>query len=204
MGEVTVVRDVELVKVGSWDTLTMRWDVTRETIASMLAARDAGVLRKPVVKLGHVDERFNGQPSFGHIDNLRAADGGDTLVGDLVLPEWLAAALPMHYPDRSVEARLNMVDSAGRTWPAVLTGVALLGAAAPAIADLTSLQDLVAASTVRLRTSDRRSSLSPRTELVVAAARRRRRATVSAKHSPASTHTTTIAAARRRRATRKD
>ncbi|WP_354561384.1 MULTISPECIES: hypothetical protein [Gordonia] len=177
MGEVERIRDVELAKVGEWGISTGDWTVTREDLRSAVEAHRAGVLRKPVIKLGHVDDRFDGQPAFGHIENLRLAHGGDTLVGDLVMPAWLAAAAPMHYPDRSVEALQGFRAADGRTWPLVLTGVALLGATAPGIDTLTSLQDLVAASTARI-------TLRPRT--------------------PArNTHTVLVAAARRRRATRK-
>ncbi|MGV9827299.1 hypothetical protein [Gordonia sp. NPDC003429] len=172
----TTVRDVELAKVGHWDTLTGTWSPTAADLQAAVDAHQARVLRRPVVKLGHTDPRFDGEPAFGHIDNLRV--DGETLLGDLVgVPAWLAAAMPTHYPDRSVEALCDFAGPDGRTWPLVLTAVALLGAERPAVTTLASLQELVTASAgrgrlvvARLTPADRHR----RTIVVAAAARRRR------------------------------
>ena len=174
MGDTRTVRDVELAKVGSWEISTGDWAVTRADLQSAVDAHRAGVLRKPIVKLGHTDARFDGEPAFGYIDDLRLADSGNTLIGDLVLPAWLAAAAPMHYPDRSVEALQGYQAPDGRRWPLVLTAVALLGATAPGIDTLASLQDLVAASTARITLRPRTPVRDHRTTVLVAAARRRR------------------------------
>ena len=172
------VTGVELVKVGTWEASTGPWTVTRADIAAMIDAFTAGAVRKPPIKLGHTDERFDGTPSFGFVDTLRATNNGTTLVGDLVLPEWLADAAPMHYPDRSVEAAYDFVDGDGTTWPLALTALALLGEAAPAITSLDSLQDLVAASArTRIALTIPGAGwpdTSYRTTVLVAAARRRR------------------------------
>lgn len=175
MPESRTVRDVELVKVGTWNTMTGTWEVTPADLRSILAADHAGALRKPIVKLGHTDPRFDGEPALGHIDNMRLTDGGNTLVGDLRgVPAWLADAMPTAYPDRSVEVVVDYKAADGRQWPLALTGVALLGIVRPSITNLASLQQqLVAASAsghiVLARHQPDRSRL-----VTVAAARRRR------------------------------
>lgn len=178
VAETRTIRDVELVRVGSHDISTGTWSVTRDDLAAAVAAHAAGIVSRPVVKLGHDDDRFDGTPAFGYIADIRLARGGDSIVGDLEVPAWLADALPIHYPRRSVEAVTGLKAADGTTHRLVLTAVSLLGATAPGIANLAELQELVAASTGRvvLTTTD----------------------------SPARTdHLTTIAAARRRRSNRK-
>lgn len=153
MGKTRTVPDVELIKVGTWNAMTGPWTVTAEHLRSVRDAHQAGVIRKPVVKLGHTDprfqleENFDAEPAFGHVDNLRLTDGGRTLVGDLLgVPAWLADSMPTAYPDRSVEAHVDFEATDGTTWPLVLTAVALLGVNRPGITDLASLQDLIAAT----------------------------------------------------------
>lgn len=115
--------------------------VTRADIASIIAAAPA--LPDPVIKIGHDDPRFSGSPSLGRIINLRTADQGNTLIGDLVdMPQWLADAAPKHFAQRSIEAVSNFVSN-GNVYRMVLTGLALLGASLPAVTDLDSLQDLL-------------------------------------------------------------
>ncbi|WP_419224192.1 hypothetical protein [Gordonia sp. CPCC 206044] len=137
---------IELVKTGVWEISTGIWTVTPADLRSAVDAHRAGVLRKPVIKLGHVDPRFDGDPAYGFVDNLALADAGHTLRGDLILPGWLADAAPMSYPDRSVEALIDYTDGDGRAWPLILSAVALLGATPPGIDDLTSLQHTVTAA----------------------------------------------------------
>ncbi len=174
VGETRTVENVELIRVGTWEISTGTWSPGRADLASAAAAFGAGVLRKPVVKLGHVDERFDGQPAFGYVDRVRLAAGGEVLLGDLVVPSWLAEAMPLHWPDRSVEAAQDYQAPDGTRWPLVLTGVALLGATAPGIDSLRSLQDLVAASRITLRPKLFRSGTDHGRTVLIAASRRRR------------------------------
>ena len=176
MADTSTLRGVELVKVGTHDISTGRWQVDTDDLRSVVDAFRAGVLRKPVGKLGHVDDRFDGTPSFGYVDNLRIASAGRTLLGDLVLPRWLADAAPMHWPDRSVEALQGFRDTTGREWPLVLTGVALLGSTNPGIDDLASLQELVAASSGRVTLRTPTPARNNHSTIVLVAAARRRRA----------------------------
>lgn len=170
----TRVAGIELVRVGSWSTSTGPWRVTASTLRAALDAHTAGVIRRPIVKIGHRDEPFVGEPAFGHIDAMRLSADGAALIGDLVVPAWLAAAMPANWPDRSVEAEIDWVDGDGRTWPCVISAVALLGAEAPAISSLKSLQDLVAASSSPRRVTARITPSHHHTVLVASARRRRR------------------------------
>lgn len=149
------VPDVELAKVGTWPASTGEIDITPEHLAAAVQSAQSSSLARPVVKLGHVDPRFDGEPAFGFVDNLRLADGGSTLVGDLVgLPAWLADILPSAYPNRSIEASLNYRDQTGKVHPFALTGLALLGVTPPAIGSLASLRDVAALYDVAAARSD--------------------------------------------------
>ena len=148
--ELVTIPGVELVKVGKWDASTGPFEVDRELLEHLVEAHGAHALRRPVLKLGHVDPRFDGQPAVGYVDNLRVE--GDVLLGDfLSVPKAFADIAATAFPDRSVEIFYEFTDQAGKTWPAVLTAVALLGASAPAVTDLSSWQgiaDLYTAATV--------------------------------------------------------
>jgi hypothetical protein len=184
MTELRTIPGVELLKVGVWQpggTHKGDWTVTSDHLAAAIEAHQAGVMRKPVIKIGHDDPRFTGGPALGYVDRLRLTDSGRTLVGDLVnVPAPVATLLPRAYPDRSIEALLDFTDQSGNTWPLVLTGLALLGAATPAVETLQSLQgvgelygvDVAAARRVILATNppDR-----DRVRAVAVAAARRRR-----------------------------
>jgi hypothetical protein len=138
------VPNVELLEVGQeWETSTGVFDFTQADLASCIASQDDPSLRTPVVKLGHVDTRqgFDGQPAFGKIENLRLTNNDQTLVGDLVgVPLWLAQIMATAYPRRSIEGQFEFTSRTGNTWPMVLTGVALLGDAYPAIDTLEDIK----------------------------------------------------------------
>ncbi|WP_194786667.1 hypothetical protein [Mycobacteroides abscessus] len=141
--DLRTVRGVELVKVGSWEISTGTWTVTAADLKAAVAAHAAGVLRKPVIKLGHQGPMRDAAPALGHVDGLRLTDDGQTLVGDLInVPARLAAVLASAYPDRSVEALIDYQDTDGTVWPLVLSALSLLGATAPGIDTLRSLQDV--------------------------------------------------------------
>lgn len=142
MAELRTLVGVDLIRVGSWEASTGAFIPTPGDLAAAVAAFDAGVLRKPILKLGHVDPRFDGEPAVGFVDHLRLSDGGRTLLGDFAaVPAWLADVMASAYPDRSIEGRYDYADPTGRVWPFLLTAVALIGVAAPAIGSLQSLQD---------------------------------------------------------------
>jgi len=182
--DLRTIPGVELIRCGVWDLSTGPWTVTPADLVAAVAAHRAGVLRKPVVKIGHLDERFDGEPALGHLDNLRIVDGGQTLIGDLVgVPALLADVAASAYPDRSVEGIQGFTDASGTSYGFVLTAVALLGATGPGVSTLRSLADVgqlygVAAATgrrvIRLHTTGSGPTDTRRRVVVRAAAARRR------------------------------
>lgn len=181
MAELASIAGVELFKAGTWDATGSPeggWTTTPQALAEALRAHQAGILRKPVIKIGHTDPRFDGGPALGYVDNLRLTDGGHTLVGDFVnMPASVAALVPHAYPDRSIEALIDYQAPDGSVWPLVLTAVALLGEAEPAVETLRSLQDVgdlygvpIAATRITMTTH----RINRARAVAVAAARRRR------------------------------
>lgn len=138
---------VELIRTGRWNISTGPWDASRDDLAAAVAAMSCPAVRKPVLKIGHTDDRFtpagDGEPAIGWVDNLRLTDGGHTLVGDYVgVPAWLDSIMASAYPDRSVEGTYRHRCQLGHTHPFVLTGVALLGVTPPGVGTLTPLNSL--------------------------------------------------------------
>jgi hypothetical protein len=134
---------VELVQAGQWDLSTGRVTFTRADLAAAVAALDCPAVRRPVLKLGHVDPRFDGEPAVGFVANMCLADGGHTVVGDYVgMPGWLGDVLASAFPDRSIEGCFDFKCQVGHTHPFVITAVALLGVSAPGVGTLESLQDV--------------------------------------------------------------
>lgn len=131
----TTIPDVELLEVGlDWATSTGVFSFTEDDLVSAIASQADPGVRTPIVKLGHVDPRFDGQPAFGRVENLRLTNNGQTLVGDLVaVPVWLASIMGSAYPRRSIEGFFSAETQTGNRHPFVLTALALLGDAYPAI-----------------------------------------------------------------------
>jgi len=136
--------NVELLEVGEdWACSTGVFTWTLEDLQSAIASQDDPFVRTPIVKLGHTDPRFDGQPALASVENLHLSPNGQTLIGDLVgLPLWLAQCMASSYPRRSVEGYFAYGTRAGKEWPFVLTGLALLGEAYPAIDSLEDVKAL--------------------------------------------------------------
>lgn len=146
MVNLVTVKDRELMKVGKWNVHKGgEFNVTPELIQSAIAAHQAGVLRKPTIRLGHNDPRFTGDPAVGWVDNVHVSEDGSTLYGDLVgVPKWLADNMPAAYPSLSIEGMYDYTAPDGTTHDFILTGLALLGATEPGIGALKSVQDVEA------------------------------------------------------------
>lgn len=135
---------VELARPGTWQLSSGKSEFT----AAML--RDAadfhastGGQRIPL-GFGHMDSRFDGDPAWGWLTNVRYDEDarGPVLLGDLVdLDDWVHAAAPKRWPHRSIEG-VKGVTFAGREYGLVLTRLALLGATPPGMPALKSLSDL--------------------------------------------------------------
>lgn len=141
--ELSNLPGVQLMRTGQWETSTGRFTFTPDDLAEAVAAQACPAIRKPVLKLGHTDPRFDGEPAVGWVESLAVSDDGHSLDGDYVgMPGWLGPVLASAYPDRSIEGEYRYKCALGHTHPFVVTAVALLGVTEPAIGTLESLQDV--------------------------------------------------------------
>lgn len=179
--QLVTVPGVELAKTGTWEISTGTWVVSEAMLTSAVDAAAAGVLRRPPLKLGHDDPRFDGEPAVGYIDNLRVTADGQALIGDYVgVPAWLADVLASAYPSRSVEGVNEVVAEDGTKYPFVLTAVALLGVTNPGISTIADIPAMygIAAKGVAL-TYTRTNQPPTAMAVALAAARRSRRSRVN-------------------------
>lgn len=138
------VPGVELARTGQWSASTGVSTITRDDLAAAVAAMDCPAVRDPIIKLGHTDPRFDGEPAFGRITNLSVRNAC-SLVGDLTgMPGWLGPILASAYPSRSIEGEWNHRCAVGHVHSFVITGLALLGITEPAIGSLAPLDDIAA------------------------------------------------------------
>jgi hypothetical protein len=141
------LRGVEIARPGAWQLSTGELQVTPKMLED--AARYAqakGASYHAPIKLGHHDDRFDGEPALGWLQNLRVEADADTsepvLVGDIEdMPAWLEEAAPRHWPKRSMEGWTGYVEG-GEKYELVVDGLALLGVTPPGIESLKSLRDL--------------------------------------------------------------
>lgn len=155
-GRMTTVdfRGIALCRAGEWNGLTGRATVTPEDLQAVVDAYQDREVDRARVKLGHVsslnDQALgDGAPAFGWVSNPRVSDDGKTLLGDLVdVPRRLGEVVGKAYKNVSVELRKNVKTPSGKTHPTVLSGLALLGAAAPAVKGLDDLVALYASEPI--------------------------------------------------------
>lgn len=140
---------VELARPGTWNLKSGQLTVTPRMLddAARFAAREGA--RPGYLKLGHDDPRFvagDGEPALGWLGNIRLEDdNGPVLKGDVTgMPDWLAAAAPTHWPDRSIEGYADYVHD-GQTYGLAIDGLSLLGVTPPGMSSIKSLRDLPAA-----------------------------------------------------------
>lgn len=145
-GTVTI-RDVELVRAGTWDAITGRVTITPDELDDIVAAAADPEVDAAPIKIGHLGawaDLGDSAPALGWVANVRRTDD-NRVVGDLVdVPQRLAAILPKAFRRRSVEMLANVRTVGGKVYKLALTGLALLGVAPPAVkglADLLALYD---------------------------------------------------------------
>lgn len=135
---------VELARPGIWQLSSGPREFTPQMLRDAADFFTASGGQRVPLGFGHMDRRFDGDPAFGWLSNVRYVDGdtGPVLLGDLVdLEDWVAAAAPSRWPNRSVEGVAGVTFN-GREYGLALTRVALLGATPPGIPVLKSLSDL--------------------------------------------------------------
>lgn len=141
--ELVTMPGVDLVAAGSWDLSSGRNTFTREDIQNAIEAAKCPAVGPPVIKLGHVDPRFDGEPAIGRVTNLRADESGNKLLGDLAdMPGWFGSIANAAYPKRSIEGSYGFKCQIGHDHPFVITGLALLGVTAPGVGVLGGLPDI--------------------------------------------------------------
>jgi hypothetical protein len=143
--QLVTVPDVEICAAGTWNLSTGQVTLTAEDFANAVQASQCPAVGSPVVKLGHIDPRFDGEPAVGRVVNMRQTGDGAKLTADLAgMPAWLAVALPSAYPQRSIEGMYGYQCQIGHKHPFVITGLALLGVEKPGVGVLSSLKDVAA------------------------------------------------------------
>lgn len=145
------LRDVELARPGKWRLSTGPLEFTAEMLRDAADFYTATGGQGIPIAPGHTDDRFDGDPSFGRVVNIRYAEDarGPVLLGDLVdMADWVAAAAPRKWPNRSVQG-FQGFEYEGRVYALALTKLALLGSSPPAIPGLRALQEAVAAAAAK-------------------------------------------------------
>lgn len=143
----TTIKGVELVKVGLHQSALGPVNITAADLSAAVAAHPDPEVDDAPIKLGHTGGLALGDslPACGWVVNPRLSADGQTMIGDLSnIPSKLAAIIPTAYRKRSVEMRRNVTTASGKVHGAVLTGLALLGAAAPAVKGLQDILDIYA------------------------------------------------------------
>ena len=154
MAQTVDFRGIPICRAGEWNGLTGKAVVTPDDLAAVVDAYQDREVDRARVKLGHVsslnDQALgDGAPAFGWVSNPRVSDDGKTLLGDLVdVPRRLGEVVGRAYKNVSVELRKNVRTPSGKTHPTVLSGLALLGAAAPAVKGLDDLVALYASEPI--------------------------------------------------------
>lgn len=143
----TVLRRVPVLMTGTWNASTGTEPITDDTLRSIVDAYNSGYLDPGVLKIGHIDPRFNnhvhdGEPAYGQIKNP-VIDDGVLYVDYDPIDEELASRLEVAYPRCSVELAngVTISDADGNdvaSFPTVLTAVALLGSTPPAVMGLST------------------------------------------------------------------
>lgn len=150
MPELVTIPNVTLVETGTWQASTGEVTFTSGDLYAAVAALSDSAVKTPRMRFGHTKPGegmaassggFEEQPCVGKFTNLRVENEGTALIGDLVgVPAWLAAILPVAYPNRSVEAFFGVTTSTGKKHGMVITSVALLGESLPAVSTLDDLE----------------------------------------------------------------
>jgi len=137
------VSDVDILAAGTWKLSTGEATFTTDDLAHAVEASQCPAVGAPVLKLGYIDPRFDGEPAVGRVANMSLNTSGNKITGDLAgMPGWLGEVISSAYPNRSVEGTWDFICQIGHTHPFVITALALLGVAAPGVGVLGSLEDV--------------------------------------------------------------
>lgn len=143
------IDNVPICRIGEWSGLNGKATINQEVFDSVIAASQDSEIDQGRLKIGHISTLNtalgDGAPAFGWIERPRMDPDGVTLRGDIKsVPKKLAGLVGKAYKQVSVELRRNVETPSGKKYPHVLSGLALLGASAPAVKGLDDLADLYA------------------------------------------------------------
>src|SRR5512135_2941713 len=143
--DLVTLPQVDIVAAGRWKLASGEQTFTTADLRNAVQASQCPAVGPPIIKIGHVDPHFDGEPALGRVLNLALAAEGNKITGDLAgMPAWLAAAAPSAYPRRSIEGAYDFQCSIGHTHPFVITGLALLGVTPPGVGVLSGLPKVAA------------------------------------------------------------
>ncbi len=132
--------DVEVLETGNFAAAVGgKVKITAAMLAQLARTwSETGSMFQGPVKLGHEGTGSDGEPAHGWVHNLRVR--GNKLIADLkAVPADVARKIITgQYRKRSAEVRADY-DIAGKTYPLAFTGLALLGATAPAVDTLADI-----------------------------------------------------------------
>lgn len=145
MPSLVTLPNVDIVATGTWALSSGPATFTAEDLANAVQASQCPAIGSPVLKLGHVDPRFDGEPAVGRVMNLALTASGNKITGDLAgMPAWLGTVMASAYPNRSIEGYWDFKCQVGHTHPFVISALALLGVTSPGVGVLSSLADVAA------------------------------------------------------------
>lgn len=162
LGDLVTVTNIPLLEVGQeYPASTGPFTFTAEMLDEVVLSQDDPHVPSPRQKLGHnpnaIDEDLqalweqamedkpdnDSTPAIGTIQNMKASDDGQTLIGDLVgVPEWFATIMTTAYPARSIEGGSWKNDANNKKYAFCIQAVAWLGVAWPGCTSLADLQVL--------------------------------------------------------------
>jgi len=137
--------NVDILATGEWALSSGPATFTAADLANAVQAAQCPAVGSPVLKLGHVDPRFDGEPAFGRVANMALTASGNKITGDLAgMPAWLGTILASAYPNRSIEGYYDFPCQLGHVHPFAIKALALLGVTPPGVGVLSSLADVAA------------------------------------------------------------
>jgi hypothetical protein len=136
---------VDILAAGQWNLVSGQQEFTPGDLAAAVMAAQCPSVGDPIIKIGHKDPNFDGEPAVGRVRHMRLAQQGNKITGDLAgMPGWLGSVAASAYPRRSIEGTYNFRCQTGHDHPFVITALALLGVTPPGVGVLSGLPEVAA------------------------------------------------------------
>lgn len=142
------IPNVPILETGTFDLSTGPATFTEEDLAAALAALQDPAVKDPRIKIDGLAKSFDpmahgGEPAFGRVEAMHLSEDGQTIIGDLLVPDWLGDCIEWAYPARSIEGGWGWTSPTGKQHQFVITALALLGVDLPGVTTLEDLPDLL-------------------------------------------------------------